>query len=89
MSTPDFSRAVWRKSSRSEANGGACVEVAFIWRKSSHSEANGGQCVEVGFGDGAVGVRDSKDKTGPVLAFTRREWAAFLARTRVGGLPGY
>ena len=28
MSTPDLSRAVWRKSTRSDANGGACVEVA-------------------------------------------------------------
>jgi len=28
MSTPDLSRAVWRKSTRSDGNGGACVEVA-------------------------------------------------------------
>ncbi|GAA2714801.1 DUF397 domain-containing protein [Actinoplanes palleronii] len=28
MSTPDLSRAVWRKSTRSDANGGNCVEVA-------------------------------------------------------------
>lgn len=27
---PDFSGAVWRKSSRSGGNGGACVELANI-----------------------------------------------------------
>lgn len=28
MSTGDLAQAVWRKSSRSDSNGGACVEVA-------------------------------------------------------------
>jgi len=28
MSIPDLSHAVWRKSTRSDGNGGACVEVA-------------------------------------------------------------
>ncbi|MGQ0837339.1 DUF397 domain-containing protein [Actinokineospora sp.] len=28
MITPDLSRVTWRKSSRSEDNGGQCVEVA-------------------------------------------------------------
>lgn len=28
MNEADLSRAVWRKSSRSNGNGGACVEVA-------------------------------------------------------------
>jgi hypothetical protein len=52
------------------------------WRKSSRSGDNGGQCVEVAFVSGAVGVRDSKDREqGPVLAFTPREWAAFVADT--------
>lgn len=49
------------------------------WRKSTRS-GNGGNCVEVGFFDaGTVGVRDSKDKTGPVLTFGSDEWDAFLA----------
>jgi len=30
MITPDLSRAVWRKSTRSGANGGQCVEVALL-----------------------------------------------------------
>ena len=44
--------AMWRKSSYSSGNGGACVEVAALngvsWRKSSYSSGNGGNWVEVG-----------------------------------------
>jgi hypothetical protein len=52
------------------------------WRKSSHSVNNG--CVEVAFVDGQVGVRDSKDRQGPVLVFTANEWEAFLAGVSEG-----
>ncbi|MRH89565.1 DUF397 domain-containing protein [Nocardia sp. SYP-A9097] len=49
------------------------------WFKSSHSQG-GGECVEVAFLDGgAVGVRDSKNPTGPALVFTPGEWSAFTA----------
>lgn len=48
------------------------------WRKSSYSGDNGGNCVEVARNlPGTVAVRDSKDPAGPVLAFSRDEWAAF------------
>jgi hypothetical protein len=30
MTTPDFTHAVWRKSTRSGDNAGQCVEVAFL-----------------------------------------------------------
>ena len=30
MTTPDFTSAVWRKSTWSGDNGGACVEVALL-----------------------------------------------------------
>lgn len=83
MSRPEFDHAVWRKSSYSNANGN-CVEVAFTgWRKSSYSNGNGG-CVEVATADALVGVRDSKDHTGPVLAVRPQEWSAFLAGVRHG-----
>ena len=49
------------------------------WVKSSFSFANG-NCVEVAELPGdSVGIRDSRDPGGPVLSFTRAEWAAFLA----------
>nr|WP_211367258.1 DUF397 domain-containing protein [Pseudonocardia kunmingensis] len=52
-----------------------------VWRKSTRSN-NGGNCVEVADNlvdeYGVVLVRDSKDRTGPVLKFTRDEWRAFL-----------
>ena len=53
------------------------------WIKSGRS-GNGGNCVEVALlGDG-VAVRDSKDPDGPVLRFTRAEWAAFTDGVRAG-----
>ena len=35
--------------------------------------------MELATADALVGVRDSKDPVGPVLAFTPEEWSAFLA----------
>ncbi|MGW0432017.1 DUF397 domain-containing protein [Micromonospora sp. NPDC003197] len=62
--TPDSTNVTWRKSSRSDQNGGACVEVADL--------------------PGSVAVRDSKNPSGPVLAFTSTEWHAFIAGTKTG-----
>lgn len=54
------------------------------WRKSSRSDG-GDNCVEVAFAaDGSVGVRDSKNPTGPVLEFTSGEWDAFTGGVRDG-----
>jgi hypothetical protein len=46
------------------------------WRKSSRSGSNA--CVEVAFVEGGVAVRDSKDRSGPVLRFTHKEWESFV-----------
>ncbi|MET9025201.1 DUF397 domain-containing protein [Nocardia sp. NPDC004168] len=55
------------------------------WFKSSHSES-GGQCVEVAWlGNTHVGVRDSKNSTGPALIFTPSDWDAFTATITDGG----
>lgn len=48
------------------------------WRKSSYSN-NGGACVEVATNlTGLVAVRDSKDPSGPSLAFSAASWQAFI-----------
>ena len=68
-------------SSRRERPGSASY-----WIKSSLSYANG-NCVEVaGLPGDSVGIRDSRDPGGPVLRFTRAEWAAFLRGARRGEL---
>ena len=48
------------------------------WFKSSRS-SNNASCVEVRFAGDAVGVRDSKDRTGPTLAFAAPVWTSFLS----------
>lgn len=53
------------------------------WRKSSYSGTSGnGACVEVAFGRGDVGVRDSKNTSGPALAFPATSWRAFTVLAR-------
>lgn len=72
----------WRKSSASYANG-SCVEAAGNWRKSSASSYNG-NCAEVGSGEGRVLIRDTQDRSGPVLVFPAAAWARFAAKVKSG-----
>lgn len=51
------------------------------WRTSSHSGGQG-ECVAVASAPTMVPVRDSKQPTGPILAFSRKAWAAFLDELR-------
>ncbi|WP_084512099.1 DUF397 domain-containing protein [Nocardia mikamii] len=56
------------------------------WFKSIHSGASE-NCVEVAFlPNDVVGVRDSKDSTGPALTFTGAEWSSFTAAATRGDL---
>ncbi|MEU3457185.1 DUF397 domain-containing protein [Micromonospora sp. NPDC006766] len=49
------------------------------WRESTRSGGNGGNCVEVASNlPGVVGVRDSKDPSGPMLTFEPAVWARFV-----------
>jgi hypothetical protein len=60
-----------------------------LWVKSSLSFSNGA-CVEVAdLSDGKVGVRHSKDPSGPVLRFTPAEWQAFLGGSRLGEFDSF
>ncbi|TDC68361.1 DUF397 domain-containing protein [Actinomadura sp. GC306] len=56
------------------------------WRKSSRCTADA-NCVELaGHASDAVAVRDTKNgPDGPVLMFTRGEFAAFFATIKEGG----
>ncbi|GAA1250243.1 hypothetical protein GCM10009609_12030 [Pseudonocardia aurantiaca] len=58
-----------------------------LWRKSSFSgnQGNSSGCVEVAvLTDGAVAVRDTKDRSLGAQVFPPREWAAFVAGVRAG-----
>ncbi|MEU1080531.1 DUF397 domain-containing protein [Streptomyces sp. NPDC005908] len=55
------------------------------WFKSSYSSGNdGNSCVELALTPRTVHVRDSKDITGPRLAFAPAVWARFLPYVQQG-----
>ncbi|MBB4935739.1 hypothetical protein FHR32_000044 [Streptosporangium album] len=72
----DLSSVAWRKSSRS-TNGGDCVEVAIVPGDPALAEHKADA-------DELYLVRDSKDPQGPALAFTQREWDAFVGGVKDG-----
>ncbi|MDO3687659.1 DUF397 domain-containing protein [Micromonospora sp. C28ISP2-4] len=57
-------------------------QATVTWRKSTRSNGSG-DCVEVADGlPGVVGLRDSKDPTGPALTFDRAAWSTFVASVK-------
>jgi Domain of unknown function (DUF397) len=57
------------------------------WHKSSKS--SGGNCVEVRETEDEVLMRDSKDRTGPVLHFDHDAWRVFIEDLKAGDtFPG-
>jgi Domain of unknown function (DUF397) len=81
----DLEAARWRKSTRSDSEGGNCVEVAAVpWRKSSYSGSAGDNCVEVAGLCAVIAVRDSKDPEGPKLAFGRGAFGVLAREIRAG-----
>ncbi|MEV4253420.1 DUF397 domain-containing protein [Spirillospora sp. NPDC049652] len=60
----------WRKASRSSSDGGACVECADLERVAGLS--------------GRVGVRDSKNPTGPAFALPKSAVRDLWTRIKAG-----
>jgi len=61
------------------------------WRKASYSSNGGGNCVEVADGTRRVLVRDTRDRTGPVLRFSPAAWRRFadqVKRSLAASCPG-
>ena len=56
-----------------------------IWRK-SHASQGTGNCVEIAPVGSSVLVRDSRDRSGPALALSRKQWQRLLTRIRDGEL---
>lgn len=54
---------------------------ALAWRKSSASGESGG-CVEIASNEALVLVRDSRDRSGAMIAFPSAQWSAFIRRIR-------
>ncbi|WBB54803.1 DUF397 domain-containing protein [Verrucosispora sp. WMMD573] len=55
--------------------------IGATWRTSTRSGST--DCVEVADNlPGVVAVRDSKDRQGPVLAFTPSTWRSFVDRVK-------
>ena len=52
-----------------------------VWRKSKHS-GNSANCVEIALSDTSVLVRDSHDRSGPVLALSAPRWRELMRRIR-------
>ena len=53
------------------------------WRTSTRSGTNGA-CVEVRLVSSSVQVRDTKDRTGPVLSFPASAWQSFITGVHNG-----
>jgi hypothetical protein len=62
-----------------QADGGGLTRdwTAATWRKSGYSGDNGG-CVEWATGAELVGIRDSRDPAGPMIAVPARDWRGFV-----------
>jgi Domain of unknown function (DUF397) len=52
------------------------------WRKASYSSNGGANCVEVASGHSRVLVRDTTDRTGPMLAFSSAAWRRLVAQVK-------
>ncbi|MFE7593823.1 DUF397 domain-containing protein [Kitasatospora sp. NPDC057512] len=57
--------------------------ITAVWRKSSHSNEST-NCVELALGEPVSYIRDSKDPSGPALAFDRAAHSSFISAVATG-----
>jgi hypothetical protein len=57
-------------------------DTDLTWRKTSYSSNGGAECVEVADHGHRVLVRDTKDRTGPMLRFTPGAWRRFADQVK-------
>ncbi|WP_104482321.1 DUF397 domain-containing protein [Actinokineospora auranticolor] len=55
------------------------------WFKSSHSAAAEENCVEIRLTRSAVGIRDTKNRSGGALALPPVSWRTLIDGTKCGG----
>jgi Domain of unknown function (DUF397) len=55
------------------------------WRTSSASGGSG-ECVEVARWESSVLIRDSQDRSGPILVVNAAQWLGLLERARKGDI---
>jgi hypothetical protein len=73
-----------REIMHNEAKDRSIDLAGAAWFTSSRSGGNSDNCVEVAFVEGVIAVRDSKDRQGPALIYTRAEWDAFVGGVKDG-----
>jgi hypothetical protein len=54
------------------------------WRTASYSSNGGGECVEAADHGDRVLVRDTQDRTGPVLRLSADAWRRFTGQVKSG-----
>ena len=54
------------------------------WRTSTYSSNGGATCVEIGDAADTVLVRDTQDRTGPVLRLSADAWRRFTGQVKAG-----
>lgn len=57
-------------------------QIKHGWRKSTYSGNGGGDCVEVGYIQDVIAVRDTKDRSGPMLRFAPETWRRFADQVK-------
>jgi len=57
-------------------------DADLTWRTASYSSNGGGNCVEVAGGTRRVLIRDTQDRTGPVLRFAPAAWRSFADQVK-------